>query len=186
MGYTTFFLPMQPVRNTLASCCQVSDSPTNATPGGFKADAMTEVAHFLGDIGDDDVHQQVTRKRLAANLENPLLSDLGDNGANGSCTAVAVSLVKFSPWLRRQKSIAAANLHQLLDEGTQHIDQVIWRIPMMRVYFQGAQETGNSLGELALPQVQKAQVAMSRGIPWADLQPALQLYDGSVEPPGAE
>ena len=147
---------------------------------------MTEIAHFLGDIGDDDVHQQVTRKRLAANLENPLLSDLGDEGANGSCTAVAVGLVKFSPWLRRQKSVAAANLHQLLDEGTQHIDQVIWRIPMMRVYFQGAQETGNSLGELALPQVQKAQVAVSRGIPWADLQPALQLYDGSVEPPDAE
>ena len=51
---------------------------------------MTGIAHFLGDIGDDDVHQQVTRKRLAADLENPLLSNPGDEGADGSTVSSEV------------------------------------------------------------------------------------------------
>jgi hypothetical protein len=130
---------------------------------------MAETTHFLGYLVEDNVHQQVTRKRLLANLENSMLSNLGDESANGSCARMAIGVVKFPPRLRRQKSVPAADLYQLVDKGAQHIDKVVWRVLMLRVHFEGLQETSNGLLKLAFPQVQKPQIAVSRGILRADL-----------------
>jgi hypothetical protein len=58
---------------------------------------MARMTHFLGYLVDDNFHQQVTRKRLVANLENSLLSNLGDEGAHVSCARMAIGAVKFSP-----------------------------------------------------------------------------------------
>jgi hypothetical protein len=99
---------------------------------------------------------------------------------------VAVSFVKFPPRLRRQKSVAAANLCQLVDQGAQHIDKVVWRILLMWVHFQRTQETSNGLVKLALPQMQKPQIAMSGSIRRTNLQPASQRRHGIVEPPLAK
>ena len=98
--------------------------------------------------------------------EDTSLADLGNERSDRSRAHMAVVVVKCPPRLYREKSIAEANVHQLIDERAQHIDEMVCRILMVRVNFQRPQQTLNGLVELAFAQVQETQVAMSCGVLW--------------------
>jgi hypothetical protein len=118
---------------------------------------------------------------LAIDFKNPSLSNLGNQSTDGARARMAVAVVERSPRLRGKKSIAKSNLDQLIGECTEHVDEVVWRILMVRVHFQRTQQTLNCPVELALPQVEEAQVAIPCGVLRIGLHTASQLGDSLVE-----
>lgn len=102
-----------------------------------QVDGLAVVAQLLLHAVDDQLQQLHGLYGSARDLEDSSSADRGDELTDLPRPQVTVVMVEVRTRMQRQKSLVESDLHQLIDEAAQHINEMIGCIWMPWVYFQG-------------------------------------------------